>query len=223
MTGYPLTARNASRARRAASLLTVAPVAVALLGGSLFAAQGASSAEAGGAIVSGQAIEQALREKPTAPEPAPQQRSLDRGLHVGTDRGIHVVPVAANSGAGSSEKKDAQESRPSIDLNIPFQFNSSELQPQAAAQLSQLQLALNSAALSKNRFMIAGHTDAVGSATYNQQLSERRAAAVKQFLVGRGVAAVRLDAVGYGSARLLLPDKPEDPGNRRVEIRNLGD
>jgi len=115
------------------------------------------------------------------------------------------------------------ETRQMIDLNIAFEFNSSDLQPQAAAQLKQLRSALTSESLLKDRFMVAGHTDASGSAQYNQQLSIRRAEAVKRYLVDNGVGAERLLAVGYGSEHLALPDRPEDPSNRRVEIRNLGE
>jgi outer membrane protein OmpA-like peptidoglycan-associated protein len=115
------------------------------------------------------------------------------------------------------------ETKQMIDLNIPFEFNSSELQPQASAQLRQLQSALTSQALSKDRFMVAGHTDGKGNPQYNQQLSLRRAEAVKRYLVGNGVEASRLQAVGFGAERLALPDRPEDAANRRVEIRNLGE
>jgi outer membrane protein OmpA-like peptidoglycan-associated protein len=115
------------------------------------------------------------------------------------------------------------ETRQMIDLNIAFEFNSSDLQPQAAEQLKQLRSALSSQSLLKDRFMVAGHTDAKGSAQYNQQLSIRRAEAVKRYLVDNGVGAERLQAVGYGSEHLALPDRPEDPSNRRVEIRNLGE
>jgi len=120
-------------------------------------------------------------------------------------------------------RRDAPEAEQSVNLNIPFEHNSSALQPQAEAQLKQLELALTSASLGKDRFVVAGHTDAKGSAQYNKQLSLKRAEAVKRFLVLKGVAAGRLQAVGYGSDRLLVPDRPEDPSNRRVEIRDLGD
>src|ERR1700722_13605181 len=120
-------------------------------------------------------------------------------------------------------RQGTPEAEQSVNLNVPFEHNSSALQPQAAAQLEQLQLALTSASLGKDRFVVAGHTDAKGSAQYNKQLSLKRAEAVKRFLVLKGVAASRLQAVGYGSDRLLVPDRPEDPSNRRVEIRDLGD
>ncbi len=71
---------------------------------------------------------------------------------------------------------------------------------------------------------VAGHTDAVGSDAYNQYLSEKRAEAVKAYLVEHGVPAGRISAVGYGESQ------PRDTNdtiegrrlNRRVEVRVSG-
>ena len=109
-----------------------------------------------------------------------------------------------------------------VDLKIPFEFNSSNLAPEAEAQLLQLIEALNRDALSTFRFEIAGHTDASGAAEYNRRLSEARANAVRQFLVARGIAPNRLESVGLGEEELADPDRPNHADNRRVEIRNLG-
>jgi OmpA-OmpF porin, OOP family len=132
------------------------------------------------------------------------------------------APVTRGFTPRGLARRQAAESGQSVNLNIPFEHNSSALMPQASEQLKQLELALTSASLGKDKFVVAGHTDAKGSAPYNKQLSLRRAETVKHFLVAKGMAANRLTTVGYGSEKLLAPDRPEDPSNRRVEIRDLG-
>lgn len=120
------------------------------------------------------------------------------------------------------KRADAAESA-TVSLNIPFEYNSSELKAEASAQLEQLESALRSDALRNDRFMVAGHTDAKGNPAYNKKLSLRRAESVKRYLVASGLDASRLDTAGYGSEQLLTPDRPDDPQNRRVEIRDLGE
>ena len=109
-----------------------------------------------------------------------------------------------------------------VDLNIPFEVNSSELKPEARRQLRQLVDALSRESLAEFRFQIAGHTDASGTADYNLELSERRANAVMQYLVENGIDPERLVAVGYGEDNLLHAENPESAENRRVEIVNIG-
>lgn len=131
-------------------------------------------------------------------------------------------PVTRSFAPRGLARRQADDSGQSVNLNIPFEHNSSALMPQAAAQLKELELALNSSSLGKDKFLVAGHTDAKGSAQYNKQLSLKRAEAVKRFLIAKGMDAGRLTTVGFGSEKLLAPDRPEDPSNRRVEIRDLG-
>ncbi len=109
-----------------------------------------------------------------------------------------------------------------VDLNIPFEYNSSALAPEAERQLAQLVDALSRDSLAEFRFEVAGHTDASGSADYNRKLSEQRARSVMEFLIDAGIDAQRLEAMGYGEDKLLHRDDPTHAGNRRVEIRNLG-
>jgi outer membrane protein OmpA-like peptidoglycan-associated protein len=71
---------------------------------------------------------------------------------------------------------------------------------------------------------IEGHTDVRGDAAYNQALSERRAAAVRAWLVGHGVDAARISATGAGESRPVRTGTTEADhrANRRVEIRIQG-
>lgn len=123
---------------------------------------------------------------------------------------------------GLSRRPDTPAPPQSINLNIPFKYNSSALAPEASDQLKQLGLALTSDALRSDRFAVAGHTDSKGNPGYNKQLSLKRAESVRRFLIASGVDMGRLDALGLGSEQPLTPEHPEDPANRRVEIRDLG-
>jgi outer membrane protein OmpA-like peptidoglycan-associated protein len=136
---------------------------------------------------------------------------------------LHPPATTRSFPSRGLSRRDTAAHEQSVNLNVPFDLNSSTLTPQASAQLAQLEIALNSASLSKDRFMVGGHTDAKGSAQYNKQLSLRRAEAVKSYLVSKGIDGKRLDAVGYGSEHPLAPERPEDPSNRRVEIKDLGE
>jgi outer membrane protein OmpA-like peptidoglycan-associated protein len=88
--------------------------------------------------------------------------------------------------------------------------------------LDNLAAALKDERLAVFDFLIGGHTDAVGSDAYNQKLSEKRAWAVKKYLMSRhSVSAQRLIEKGFGEARLLKPNEPFDGINRRVQITTL--
>jgi outer membrane protein OmpA-like peptidoglycan-associated protein len=152
------------------------------------------------------------------------QPQIERALarpEAARTRGLRLRATNEEGKSGTSAG-EAPPAEARIDLNIPFELNSSELKPQAVVQLEQLGSALKSAALGASVFMVAGHTDAKGNADYNRQLSLQRANAVKTYLVARGVDAGRLKTAGEGEGQLLTPDDPENAVNRRVEIRNLG-
>jgi outer membrane protein OmpA-like peptidoglycan-associated protein len=114
---------------------------------------------------------------------------------------------------------------PAASLTVLFASASAGLTPQAEEQLNVLGRALTSSELASYRFKIEGHTDSVGSRESNQLLSERRAAAVRDFLIARfGMDGSRLEAVGMGEDQPLVPRPDETPEqrNRRVRIVNLG-
>lgn len=94
-----------------------------------------------------------------------------------------------------------------------FDFNSSMLKPGAYVEIGRVANVLNS--YPQTRIRVEGHTDASGSEGYNLKLSQRRASAVKNALIQRGVASGRVDAMGFGES---MPISSSAAANRRVEI-----
>jgi outer membrane protein OmpA-like peptidoglycan-associated protein len=128
----------------------------------------------------------------------------------------------------STEERDKiasiANSKPKIDLEITFDFNSAVIGSKAVPQVTELGKALTSEDLKGRTFILAGFTDAKGSETYNQGLSERRADAVKQFLTEKyGIDAGNLVTVGYGLKQLKDPANPFAAENRRVQVVNAAD
>jgi outer membrane protein OmpA-like peptidoglycan-associated protein len=117
--------------------------------------------------------------------------------------------------------KIAQD-KPSIDLEINFDFNSAVLSPKAIPLAVGLGRALVNPQLSGVVFLVGGHTDAKGGDTYNLDLSRRRAETIKAFLVESfGVPATNLIAVGFGKEHLKNPSNPFADENRRVQVVNM--
>jgi len=112
-----------------------------------------------------------------------------------------------------------------LQSDVLFDFDKAEIKPAAQQALTKVALVIKNKGTGK--VVIEGHTDAKGSEAYNQQLSERRATAVKNWLVRHGsIAPDRLVTKGYGETRPVAPnthpdgtDNPEGRAkNRRVEI-----
>lgn len=116
------------------------------------------------------------------------------------------------------------QARP-VALQIQFELNSSVIRNEAYAQLDELWVALGDELLRKKKIEISGHTDITGREPHNQQLSERRAAAVRTYLAEKGAPldVSLLSTVGHGASQLLTNLSPTDPLHRRVEIRVLKD
>ncbi|MBN8978959.1 MAG: OmpA family protein [Rhizobiales bacterium] len=114
------------------------------------------------------------------------------------------------------------DQRPSIDLEINFDYNSTTIGARAKSAVEALGRALTNPDLKGSTFLLAGYTDAAGPDAYNQTLSERRADAVKHYLVEKfGIAGTDLVTIGYGETRLKKPDAPLDAANRRVQVVNM--
>jgi outer membrane protein OmpA-like peptidoglycan-associated protein len=102
---------------------------------------------------------------------------------------------------------------------VLFPSGASSLLPGAMMKLNEVADALTKSN-PESRIVVEGHTDAQGKADFNQDLSMRRAQAVREYLVSRGIAADRISAQGMGSTRPIAPNNnPEGrANNRRVEI-----
>jgi len=131
----------------------------------------------------------------------------------GKTRGISMEPVHQ---AIKGVKPKAERA---VSLQVYFDYNSDVLSDAAKTQLGPVGEALASSKLRSVEFTIEGHTDSRGGAAYNQQLSERRAAAVRDFLVSQyGVEGSRVTAVGKGKSSPFDRAHPESRVNRRVRI-----
>ena len=114
------------------------------------------------------------------------------------------------------------KTRPTVDLEINFEYNSASVSPTAEPQLHSLGKALTSAELAGSVFMLGGHTDAKGTDAYNQTLSERRAETVKKFLMETyKIPAENLVSAGYGESDLKNKADPNAAENRRVQVVNM--
>jgi len=102
--------------------------------------------------------------------------------------------------------------------NVFFEFDRADIKPESEVELLEVVRLLQ--AHPKWKVEVQGHTDSVGTAMYNQQLSQRRAEAVRQFLIQRGIKPERIQARGYGSSRPIAPNTTEEGRalNRRTEI-----
>lgn len=114
------------------------------------------------------------------------------------------------------------QTKPAIDLEINFDYNSANISKRSMQSVQALGKALSSADLKGSTFVVAGHTDAVGGEEYNQELSERRADAIKRYLADKyGIAGADLVTVGYGKTKPKSGIAPTDPTNRRVQVVNM--
>src|SRR3972149_6958530 len=102
--------------------------------------------------------------------------------------------------------------------DVHFAFDSAQLTSEAKSRLDAAVAAIN--ANPSDTVSIEGHTDSMGSDAYNSQLSQRRARAVVDYLVSKGVSASRLKAVGKGENHPVASNDTREgrAKNRRVEI-----
>lgn len=102
--------------------------------------------------------------------------------------------------------------------DVLFEFNRAEVKPSAQARMAQLADFLKQ--YPDRRVSIEGHTDNIGTAAYNTELSQRRAEAIKSQLIGLGIASDRIATVGYGKDFPVASNDTDTNRaiNRRVEV-----
>jgi outer membrane protein OmpA-like peptidoglycan-associated protein len=165
-----------------------------------------------------------------------QPKPLTRGLSVGAPqidpsvkaKEVSFVNTLRNRKTRSLSMDEREEiaeiasTKPKIDLNIQFEYNSAEISKTSLSSVQELGKALSNPSLKGSTFVVAGHTDAVGSEPYNLDLSERRADTIKHYLVEKyGIAGNDLVTVGYGKTKLKDASNPTAPINRRVQVVNM--
>jgi len=145
--------------------------------------------------------------------------------------GLLLISAALLGRANSSEAQagahaatsevEARDSERGLVLtlgDVVFEAGKASLQPSATTAIDRLAQLL--AVYPERSVRIEGHTDSAGDDAANQTLSERRANAVRDALLARGVEAARVEAVGYGETRPIADNGT--PGgrqkNRRIEI-----
>ena len=155
---------------------------------------------------------------------APVGKVLDIEAHIIDIVGVELSLDAALRDLGA--KVTEREVVIALEADVLFDFDKAELKPVAVGALEKVAGILKR--MGNAPVTVEGHTDAKGKDDYNQKLSDRRAASVRDWLVKQGgVAAGRMSAKGFGRTRPVAPngkpDGSDDPEgrqkNRRVEIR----
>lgn len=135
----------------------------------------------------------------------------------GTPRGVVVDETGCPKKA--APVGDANTERQFDD--VLFDFDKSEITAAGSTILDKAAEVVNSGAYKSLKINISGHTDWIGSEGYNQALSERRANAVRAYLVKKGVDAARIHTFAYGETQPKADNKTEEGRalNRRAEVK----
>lgn len=147
-------------------------------------------------------------------DPSEVARILDRSAPIKM-RSLRLLDDGPAAAVASREAARPQ----ALSLPVPFAFDSAEILPSAKGQLDAIAAGIRLLPASQ-KVVIEGHTDAVGSEHYNEELSQRRAQSVRRYLVAtHGIESSRLQAVGLGEHNPLPGRDPLAGENRRVQFR----
>jgi OOP family OmpA-OmpF porin len=155
----------------------------------------------------------------------PTTRGFSLARPTGEPSAPAAAPVAAPSRAQAASNRAAAP-RPranpggGYDLNVTFRSGSADLSSAFKSRATMFANALKDPRLAGRRVRIEGHTDSVGSAESNQDLSQRRARTVADLLIAAGVDPARLDVAGFGSTQ-PLPGLPTTAAAQRRVVAVL--
>jgi outer membrane protein OmpA-like peptidoglycan-associated protein len=135
------------------------------------------------------------------------------------DADKRAAKAAADLAAFASVKQETRGMVITLSGAVLFASGKSDLLPGAQAKLTEVAEALTKEDV-ESKIVVEGHTDSQGGASYNQDLSQRRAQSVRDYLVTRGMASDRVTSEGFGLTRPIADNaSPEGrANNRRVEI-----
>jgi outer membrane protein OmpA-like peptidoglycan-associated protein len=177
-----------------------------------------------GDTVSADQILSALKPKPVTRSlsAAPQMDAVAQAREASFVDKLRNRKTRSLSLGEREEIAEIASTKPRIDLEIHFDYNSADISKESMPSVQELGKALSNVSLKGSTFVVAGHTDAVGGEAYNQDLSERRADTIKKFLTEKyGIAGANLVTVGYCKTKPKDPNAPMDPANRRVQVVNM--
>ena len=184
-----------------------------------------SFAIAGDGMVPADQIVHALQPRPVTRGLSIREPQIDQAAKAKQDTFLASVRNRRTRSLSLDEREEIASiasTKPNIDLEINFDYNSAEISKTSLPAAQELGKALSNPSLKGSTFVVAGHTDGIGSEAYNQDLSERRADTIKNFLVQKyGLNGADLVTVGYGKTKLKDPQNPANPLNRRVQVVNM--
>jgi outer membrane protein OmpA-like peptidoglycan-associated protein len=178
-----------------------------------------------GEVVSADQISKALQSKPLTRGLSSGSQQIDTATQAKEAKFVDGLRNRKTRSLSLNEREEIAQiasSKPKIDLEIRFDYNSAEISKDSTQAVQELGKALSQASLKGSTFVVAGHTDAIGGEEYNQGLSERRADTIKRYLTEKyGINGSDLVTVGYGETKPKDASVPTDPANRRVQVVNM--
>ena len=154
---------------------------------------------------------------PAANNGCPYQDKDNDGVLDKDDECPEVAGTVANNGCPEVTVEVLEEINVQV-RSVLFDLNKATIRPESQETLNQVAETMKE--YSNTRFLIEGHTDSTGSDKYNMELSDKRAASVREYLTSQGIPADRLSSQGFGETRPVASNATAAgrQKNRRVEL-----